>query len=111
MAFGFPAQYSESRSYQYGQHQLALVLRSAFDNLGWQYKDLPNYVFVANLSLSLMSWGEKFTVEIHPDSTVRAESKCAYPLQCIDWGRNRANTETFFARFESMLKTELGNSG
>jgi hypothetical protein len=109
MAIGFPAYFSESRTYQFQQHELAMVLRSTFDELGWQYENQPGDVFTAKVSMNAMSWGEFLRVEISSRGQVEVESKCAFPMQCIDWGKNKRNVKTFFSRFESLLKTELAN--
>jgi hypothetical protein len=107
MAFGFPAYFSEDRTYQYPQHQLVMVVKSTLESLGWQYRELPNYVFEASISINLASWGEKFRVEVYPNGTLKAQSKCAYPLQCIDWGKNNQNVKMFFSRLEWTIKSEL----
>jgi hypothetical protein len=109
MAFGFPAHFSESRTYRHRQHELALVIRSAFDNLGWRYTDLPDYVFSAHIPMSAGSWGERVRIEICPDGLVKAESKCVYPLQCFDWGRNKQNIHAFFSQFKQTAKIELAD--
>ena len=109
MAIGFPAHSFESRVYHYQQHELIMVTRSALDDLGWQYEPLSNCVFLARVPVNFMSWGEKLKVEISPDGSVAAESKCSYPLQAFDWGKNAENIKVFFSKFESFMKFELEN--
>ncbi len=46
----------------------------------------------AKAGLSLWSWGED--IEIHiGEGMARIRSSCSFPLQCVDWGKNRRNVE------------------
>lgn len=60
-----------------------------------------------SVPMSLWSWGEQITVTIEPDGYVEIESKCAFPLQLIDWGRNRRNCTRFLDALEDRL--EMGD--
>lgn len=100
MTFGFPAYFGESRTF-YGQpDQLSAAVKFAFDKLGWQYMLLSNDEFQANIPINASSWGEKLTVKILPGGVLRAESKCVYPMQCFDWGKNKENVGLFFTQVE-----------
>lgn len=97
---GFPAKFAESRIFRQREDQLFAAVQSALNNLGWQYQTLPNNEFEAGLSGNLMSWGENLRIEILPNGLVTIESKCVFPLQCFDWGKNKKNVQTFFAELE-----------
>ena len=91
MAFGFPAQFSDTRSLDFAQNELSKVVETAFNNLGWQYQIVTDNEFQAKVSLNALSWGEKLTVRLLANGELQAESKCVYPLQCFDWGKNKEN--------------------
>ncbi len=55
----------------------------------------PPYV-TASTGLGMWSWGEKILVqlsEVPGGSAVRVRSECAFPLQLVDYGKNRRNVQ------------------
>jgi hypothetical protein len=100
MTFGFPAQFSDNRSFSHSQVELSAMVKSALDNLGWQYKVLSEDEFRVDVAMSPLSWGEKLKIMILPGGMLQIESKCAYPLQCFDWGKNKKNVEKLFAEIK-----------
>ena len=102
MAFGFPARFTESRAYQLQQDELAAVVKSALEDLGWSYNALAGGEFLASLPFSGWTWGEDFKVRILPGGVIEAESKCITVRlpQVFDFGKNRKNVETFFTLVE-----------
>lgn len=55
-----------------------------------------NWMMRATVNVTLMSWGEHITINVgqHPQgSVVHIESKCAMPVQLVDWGRNKKNVD------------------
>lgn len=51
-------------------------------------------VVKASVHTNWRSWGEKVTVcltEVSNGTDVRISSKCSFPLQIIDWGKNKEN--------------------
>ena len=105
MAFGFPAYFTDTRSLGLAETELSAVIETAFSNLDWQYISLLNNEFQASVTINFSSWGEKLKVKILPGGKIQAESKCIYPLQCIDWGKNQENVEKFFAEVEQLKET------
>jgi hypothetical protein len=105
MAFGFPAHFSERRTYQLRQDELAAVVRSALEHSGWSYEVRSDEEFLASVPLSGWTWGEDFKVRFHPGGVVEAESKCVTVRlpQVFDFGRNRANVEKFFGMVEHAI--------
>ena len=106
MAFGFPARTTSSRTYQLQQDELAAVVKSALEDLGWSYNVLAGGEFLASVPFSGWTWGEDFKVRILPGGVIEADSKClssGFRLQLFDFGKNRKNVETFFAHVEQMI--------
>lgn len=59
----------------------------------------PPYV-TASIGTGLWSWGEKILVqlsEVPGGSAVRIRSECVFPLQLVDYGKNRRNVEQIVA--------------
>lgn len=108
MAFGFPARFRESRKFNLQRNELLAVVKSAFENLGWQdYSIGQNGEFYKKLRSSPLTWGEDFWVDVLPDGTIEVESRClpfGYIPQIFDYGVNRQNVETFFRQIEQILK-------
>ena len=84
-----------------------MAVRSTFDSLGWRYQALADGAFTAQTTINLMSWGENLSVQINPDGSVQAESRCAMPLQCLDWGKNNENVRMFFHRLEAVIHANV----
>src|SRR5437868_5904161 len=105
MAFGFPARFTESRTYKLQPDELSAVVKAALETLGWSYQVLSDKEFLASLPFSGWTWGEDFKVGILPDGVIKAESKCITVRlpQVFDFGKNRKNVETFFAHVEQMI--------
>lgn len=59
----------------------------------------PPYV-TASIGTGLWSWGEKILVqlsEVPGGAAVRIRSECVFPLQLVDYGKNRRNVEQIVA--------------
>jgi hypothetical protein len=104
MAFGFPAHFKRSRTFPLLEDELVAVVKSALENLGWSYKVLSDKEFLASLPFSGWTWGEDIKIRILPDGVIEADSKCITVRlpQVFDFGKNRENVETFFARVEQV---------
>src|SRR5258708_5209702 len=96
MSFGFPAYSNGSRHFNIDEQELVDVVSETLGVLGWPYQNPSSNKFVASISMSLWSWGERLRVDIAHDGRVTASSQCAFPIQCIDWGRNGWNVRSFF---------------
>lgn len=116
MAFGFPAHFTESRTFDLAENELFKVIKSAFENLKWvDYKIQEETVFRKLLHNSPMTFGEDFTVKILPGGVVQAESRCVegglYQMpQIFDFGANRQNVEAFFAQIERDIYVKKSKS-
>ena len=72
--------------------------RNAIYQLRWGIPyESPNGIS-ASVPISLLSWGETFRVVFYQDF-FQVESKCAFVLQIIDWGKNRSNVDQFMRCF------------
>ena len=95
MALGFPANASESRRFSASPDAIGQAAVGVFQALGWQYTGSTPGLLLGKVGISAMSWGEKLSVAIAPDGTVTVNSAGAFPLQWLDWGKNRRNCLKF----------------
>ncbi|MFV0533160.1 MAG: hypothetical protein ACK5MR_05850 [Cumulibacter sp.] len=54
----------------------------------------------AKVGMGALSWGEKITVTLQPidgGTGVHIRSQCAFPLQLVDYGKNKKNVESIAA--------------
>ena len=63
---------------------------------------------VASSSLSLLFWGERVIITFLSDDSIAVTSKCALPVQCFDWGKNKANIKKFIAAFDERVEVDHG---
>ncbi|MBI1375498.1 MAG: hypothetical protein GC159_22525 [Phycisphaera sp.] len=57
-------------------------------HLRWTHGDVR---VEARVPLSFWSFGEIVKATISEAGSVQVESRCAWPLQVIDWGKNKRN--------------------
>jgi hypothetical protein len=101
MAFGFPAYHTEHYSTEPDMSvDLRVVARSALIAISWSIGAESNSQIVASTSVNLRSWGEEVLISFLPDNSISVTSKCSWPTQCFDWGKNKANVEKFMAEIK-----------
>ena len=111
MAIGFPPFSVMRRRYTLRSLELTDFVEETFRALGWKYELIAAGEYVAKTSLSVSSWGEKVHVTIDPNGTVEAQSECSFPLQWLDFGKNRHNLVEFFNLLWSLLPAQQLISG
>lgn len=104
MAIGFPAKYKEIFQPDKKDTQATFgAAKKAISALGWSLgAETPNQLRGAT-EISLVSWGEKIIIDANPDGSLTLLSKCAFPLQMIDYGRNRRNVQQLIAEIKKQL--------
>ncbi len=108
--FGFPAHFTETRTFQLADDERFAVVKSAFENLGWlAYTYREGEGFHKWLKNSPLTWGEEFTVKFLAGGVIQVESRCTSGgwrglPQIFDFGANRQNVETFFTQVEREIK-------
>jgi hypothetical protein len=108
MAFGFPPRFTESRTFHLPPDELLAAVKSTFENLRWGYTVPSGNEFHIHISMSGWSWGEDLSVRLLPGGIIQVESKChGYRPQIVDFGKNRANIETFFAQLQRTIAQGL----
>ena len=92
---GFPARSGELYECASGSSEAARMVAKTFEELGWEHTITEEGVFRTRIGISLLSYGEVFTVEILEHGLIRAASRCIWPMQLFDWGKNRSNVRKF----------------
>jgi hypothetical protein len=92
MAFGFPASAELVEEFpRYSPRELLDAVDDALCDLGWGHRYLGDFEFTAGTGFSFFSYGEAIRIVVYEDSSVRIQSRCSWPLQWFDWGKNRTN--------------------
>jgi|SRR5215831_5173379 len=99
MAFGFPASFTETRTYHLQESELVRIATEAFEDLGWRYQIESRTEIQARTPLMFLgSVGQRLKLNIGLDGEVAIESRSIWPG--FDFGVNERNVHTLFARFE-----------
>jgi hypothetical protein len=93
VAFGFPAYHQEDVTLAYPiTHELIAFACQQCGFTPPAYQPAPGSgIWRTSRSMSLWSWGEVLAITWLGPTLVRIRSECAFPTQCIDWGRNASN--------------------
>ena len=88
MAFGFPAYHEcilKNKKHHSISDLLDLIKKTHFIVEGHS----EDMIFIKS-QVNMWSWGESIEIKLH-DDLITIESKCAFPVQCVDWGKNQEN--------------------
>ena len=98
MTFGFPAYYTEQYSAETDNSaDLRAAVKGSLNALSWFIREEKNDQIIAATGVNIWSWGEKILIDFLSDNSILITSKCALPVQCLDWGKNKANVGRFMA--------------
>jgi hypothetical protein len=98
-----PSATAEAR---FPEHERADIMRVAeriLDDLGWHITDVEEDYISVRTGSGIWFFGDRMTVEVSRRGTVMVHSRCIWPTQIIDFGRNDANVERFLDRLERKL--------
>ena len=103
-----PSTYNESRNYAASRQVVFAQTVAALNALGFRVKNSSeaNGVIEAERDISVLSWGEKIKITIASTSggsQVNVESKSAYPLQAVDWGKNKENVQRILTDLDTRV--------
>jgi len=94
MAIGFPATSTWTQHFDVDPIVMRQCVCDAFAKLGWEYEIVAG-TQTAKIPMGAQSYGEILTVSVADDGSVVAHSRCVWPLQLMDWGKNRQNLGDF----------------
>lgn len=101
---GLPARSTETLQTSLSPHEVRMAVEQTLGDIRWKYDEPEEGLFRASVSVSLSSFGETFSIKTRQRGVIEIESRCKWPSQIIDWGKNKANIREFLARFQSNLE-------
>lgn len=101
MAIGFPASATRQIVINAHQAQIAQAIPIVLDSLRWSGYQISPASFTASVGMSWLSWGERIRIDFISPNGIQVTSKCCFPLQCFDWGKNERNIRASFDGYNS----------
>lgn len=86
-------------------HDTAAVRDAAIRTLGelhWSVDKVNARFIAARTPFRLLTWGEKVSIDMSLEGTLRATS-CNLSPTLFDWGKNRKNIEKLFQAMERLV--------
>ena len=106
MSFGFPAYHIENIQYkkEFSTEEIIDFIKITFQTSSFILENNTDRIVYAKTQISGASWGEKIIIKINDDNSLNIKSKCSFPMQCFDWGKNKDNVNGFIAAFSNVIK-------
>ena len=89
------AKYSRQIQLAVSPNQIMTDIATSLDLLRWKWWQPSPLIFKASIKTSWASWGEHLLIDISQSGWMFVESECAFPLQLVDWGKNKKNVNSF----------------
>jgi hypothetical protein len=100
---GLPPTHTEECNLGLDRAELFDIVFETLDRLNWSPRRSGKNTISASVSMSIGSWGEEIEVRLLPDGYVSVTSRCVFPLQWIDWGKNEANVTLLLLKLERIV--------
>jgi hypothetical protein len=102
------AKYDDRQQFSQPVAEIQSAVREAFHSLGAKNIDWSSdgLQATARTGISWWSWGERMSVLIGPSGDVRVRSRCAFPMQVVDWGKNEENCRVLLGEMSRALMAE-----
>lgn len=99
MTFAFPAYHTENVVFGQSDITVRQAIIETFERLKWRYTGETDNKISAKAKVNFASWGERIEIVFVSGSEFEITSKCVFPTQCFDWGKNRKNVAAFKTAF------------
>ncbi len=99
-----PANREDSRTFSAGRDEVYQASMQAASQCGFNIteSDPEAGQIKATTGMGLRSWGEHITISVSIDGRANIKSSCR-GIQLVDYGKNKANINAFFAALEPLL--------
>jgi hypothetical protein len=99
-----PANREDSRTFSAGKDEVYQASMQAASQCGFNIKESDQAAgqIKATTGMGLRSWGEHITISVSADGRANIKSSCR-GIQLVDYGKNKANINAFFAALEPLL--------
>ena len=101
---GFPpSATAEARFPEHEQRDIVRVAERILDDLGWHIRSVEDDRIEVRTGTGIWFFGDQMTVDVSRRGVVTVCSRCIWPTQLIDFGRNDQHVERFLDRLERKL--------
>ena len=90
MKLTFPACWTEELASTQTLDQDKERIKRACEAFHWAQTTEADSGLEFRVGINWKSWGERITVAFQTGK-IRIHSRCCFPSQCLDWGKNKAN--------------------
>jgi hypothetical protein len=99
-----PASREDSRTFSAGRDEVYQASMEAASRCGFNIAESNPEAgqIKATTRMGLRSWGENITISVSADGRADIKSSCR-GIQLIDYGKNKANVNAFFAALQPLL--------
>ncbi|MCY7345401.1 MAG: hypothetical protein LH614_04200 [Pyrinomonadaceae bacterium] len=104
MAFGFPAYFTETIFIPIQRHEFNQIVKEVLESLECKFIEISAEEIHSTIGINALSWGEKIKVKFLSNRMILVESRCVYPLQCFDWGKNKGNVQLLISKLNFAAK-------
>lgn len=102
--FGLPpSATAEARFPEHSREDILRVAERILDDLGWHITLVDEDRIAVRTGTGIWFFGDQMTVDVTRRGTVTVHSRCIWPTQIIDFGRNDQNVTRFLDRLERKL--------
>lgn len=105
MAIGIPPKHTDYFPIPTGIPDSRAAVLQTLRTLNWKVKEQTDQSIKAAVPLSFFSYGARVRITLETDRTITICSQNLFPLQLIDWGKNKANVERFLAEIRRQTTT------
>jgi len=106
LVLGFPAHATRYVEVNAHQTRIAQAIPVVLNGLHWGGHQTSPTTFTASIGIGPFSWGETLTIDFSFPNGIQVTSKCSFPLQCVDWGKNERNIRKFLDQLSSLLSQQ-----
>jgi hypothetical protein len=90
MSASFQSSVSAANSPAGLEQALSRAVQDLAAHRGWRLMNRTSSAVAFQVGVNWFSWGEAVTIDIQGQQ-ILIRSRCRFPLQVIDWGKNRKN--------------------
>jgi hypothetical protein len=100
MSIGFPAYHIQRFNFRCSN--LKVCVKAALRQTNWNWNDETTFtekskfkpLITAKSGITIWSFGETIQITFIDKNTIEIQSKCNFPTQMFDWGKNEKNVHT-----------------
>ena len=79
------------------------AIYDTLEELRWRIGREGDDYIEASIGISLLSYGEKLSVDFIGRNTLLIRSNSIMPLTVVDWGKNKTNVRRFIRKLEEIM--------